>query len=132
MMRHLFLAASLLCGFLLSTPNTGTAASLAIVCVHDASPLEKLAAKEVRRYVYLRTGKLLWEGQATASSQEQEGSGGGGLVGLLVEAEVSQIANSIADKSYDIAGITSNRLLSAGTPNGILYGPRSPNYAKQK
>ncbi len=84
------------------------------------------------KLVDLRTGKLLWEGQATASSQEQEGSGGGGLVGMLVEAVVSQIANSIADKSYDIAGITSNRLLSAGTPNGILYGPRSPNYAKQK
>ena len=84
------------------------------------------------KLVDLRTGKLLWEGQATASSQEQEGSGSGGLVGMLVEAVVSQIANSIADKSYDIAGITSNRLLSAGTPNGILYGPRSPNYAKQK
>ena len=84
------------------------------------------------KLVDLRTGKLLWEGQATASSQEQEGSGGGGLVGMLVQAVVSQIANSIADKSYDIAGITSNRLLSAGTPNGILYGPRSPNYAKQK
>lgn len=84
------------------------------------------------KLVDLRTGKLLWEGQATASSQEQEGSGGGGLVGMLVEAVVSQIANSIADKSYDIAGITSNRLLSAGMPNGILYGPRSPNYAKQK
>lgn len=84
------------------------------------------------KLVDLRTGKLLWEGQATASSQEQEGSGGGGLVGMLVQAVVSQIANSIADKSYDIAGITSNRLLWAGTPNGILYGPRSPNYAKQK
>lgn len=84
------------------------------------------------KLVDLRTGKLLWEGQATASSQEQEGSGGGGLVGMLVQAVVSQIANTIADKSYDIAGITSNRLLWAGVPNGILYGPRSPNYAKQK
>lgn len=83
------------------------------------------------KLVDLRTGKLLWEGQATASSQEQENSGGGGLVGMLVQAVVSQIANSIADKSYDIAGITSNRLLWAGTSNGILYGPRSPNYGKQ-
>lgn len=83
------------------------------------------------KLVDLRSGKLLWEGQATASSQEQEGSGGGGLVGMLVQAVVSQIANTIADASYDIAGIASNRLLSAGTPNGILYGPRSPNYAKQ-
>jgi len=31
----------------------------AVVCGADASPLEKLAAKEVRRYVYVRTGALL-------------------------------------------------------------------------
>ena len=26
--------------------------------------------------------------------------------------------------------ITASRLLSAGRPNGILYGPRSPKYQK--
>jgi len=31
----------------------------AVVCVGDPMPVETLAAKEIRRYVYLRTGKLL-------------------------------------------------------------------------
>ena len=83
------------------------------------------------RLVDLRDGKLLWEGKATASSQEQDSGSSAGLVGMLVEAAINQIANTISDKSYDIAGMTSSRLLSAGTANGILYGPRSPNYGKQ-
>ncbi|MGA7777752.1 MAG: hypothetical protein WCA85_08560 [Paraburkholderia sp.] len=29
---------------------------------------------------------------------------------------------------YDVAGLTSRRLLSAGQPNGLLYGPHSPKY----
>jgi hypothetical protein len=37
---------------------------------------------------------------------------------------------TVMDQSHQIAGITSTRLLSAGVPNGILYGPRSPNYGK--
>lgn len=45
-------------------------------------------------------------------------------------AVVNQIADTITDKNYGIAGITSARLLSAGKPNGILYGPRSPKYGK--
>ena len=67
----------------------------------------------------------------TTSSQEQSSGSSAGLVGMLVEAAINQIANTISDKSYDIAGMTSSRLLSAGTANGILYGPRSPNYTKQ-
>lgn len=41
--------------------SSGAAAVLpgAIVCDPAASPLERLAAKEIRRYVYLRSGRLL-------------------------------------------------------------------------
>ncbi len=84
------------------------------------------------KLVDLRSGALLWEGKATASSAEQRSSGGGGLVGLLVEAAVNQIMETVTDRSYQIAAITNARLLSAGMPNGILYGPRSPYYAGQK
>ncbi|MBS4637211.1 MULTISPECIES: DUF799 domain-containing protein [Aeromonas] len=80
------------------------------------------------RLVDLRTGKLLWEGSASASSAEQQGNSGGGLIGMLVVAVVNQIANTLTDKGHEIAGITSVRLLSADTPNGILPGPRSPKY----
>ena len=78
-----------------------------------------------------RTGQLLWKGAATASSTEQNSGSNGGLVGLLVQALVEQIANTISDRSHQIAGITSNRLLSDRAFNGILPGPRSPRYAGQ-
>ncbi|HDL8287277.1 TPA: DUF799 domain-containing protein [Yersinia enterocolitica] len=81
------------------------------------------------KLVDLKTGKLLWSGSATASSNEGNNSSGG-IIGMLVQAAVSQIANTMTDKSHDIAAITSARMLSAGTPNGILYGPRSPQYGK--
>lgn len=76
-----------------------------------------------------RTGTLLWSGSASASSMENNSSSNG-ILGALVSAVVNQIADTMTDKSYAIAGITSARLLSAGSPNGILYGPRSPKYGK--
>ncbi|MTC56513.1 MULTISPECIES: DUF799 domain-containing protein [Providencia] len=81
------------------------------------------------KLVDARTGALLWSGSATASSTEGNSSSNG-IVGILVSAVVNQIADTMTDKSYGIAGITSVRLLSAGKPNGILYGPRSPKYGK--
>ncbi|MCX7238897.1 MAG: DUF799 domain-containing protein [Burkholderiales bacterium] len=83
------------------------------------------------KLVDLRTGKQLWTGAATASSTEGENNqNAGGLVGLLVAAVVKQIVASSTDQSHRIAAITTTRLLSAGQPRGILYGPRSPNYGK--
>ena len=81
------------------------------------------------RIVDLRTGDLLWQGGATASSAENRSSNQGGLVGLLVNAVVAQIVETASDASFKIAAIVSRRLLSA-RKNGVLYGPRSPNYQK--
>jgi hypothetical protein len=80
------------------------------------------------KLVDLKSGDVLWQGAATANSEEGSNNGGGGLIGMLVMAAVKQIANSLTDKSHDIAGITSYRLLHAGAPTGLLYGPRSPKY----
>lgn len=82
------------------------------------------------RLVDLSTGTLLWSGRASASSDEGNNNNGGGLAGLLVSAIVKQIMNNVTDASHTVAGITSFRLLSVGTPNGLLYGPRSPHYGK--
>ena len=81
------------------------------------------------RIVDLRTGQLLWQGGATASSSESRSSSQGGLAGLLVGAVVSQIIETASDTSFKYAGIASQRLLSQRN-NGVLYGPRSPNYQK--
>lgn len=77
----------------------------------------------------LRNEQQLWTGSATASSAEQQSSSGG-LVGMLVQAAVSQIFETVTDKGFDIAAITSTRLLSAESYNGLLYGPRSPKFGQ--
>lgn len=79
------------------------------------------------RLVDLRSGTTLWTGSATASSEEGNNNGGG-LIGMLITAAVKQIINTSTDAGHPIAGITSARLLSAGQPAGLLYGPRSPKY----
>ncbi|MCB4360397.1 DUF799 domain-containing protein [Quatrionicoccus australiensis] len=82
------------------------------------------------KLVDLRTGRLLWAGSATASSAEGDGNSGG-LIGLLIKAAVRQIMETVSSKGHQIAGQTSARLLSAGRPGGILFGPRSPMYLKE-
>lgn len=81
------------------------------------------------RIVDLRTGQLLWQGRAAASSKESEGANQGGLVGLLVQAVITQIVGTVTDASFKYAGVASQRLLMP-RKNGVLYGPRSPNYQK--
>ena len=82
------------------------------------------------KLVDLKTGNLLWQGAATASSDEGQSNTGGGLAGLLITAIIMQIANTTMDVSHKVAGVASQRLLFARQPNGILNGPRSPNYGK--
>ncbi len=81
------------------------------------------------KLIDLKTGATLWSGSATAVDDSGNNSGGG-LVGMLLNAVIKQIINTATDHSYAIAGVTSYRLLAAGRPNGILYGPRSPMYMK--
>ncbi|MCE4060450.1 DUF799 domain-containing protein [Pandoraea sputorum] len=76
----------------------------------------------------LRNGTKLWSGAASASNNEGNNSGGGGLIGMLITAAVKQIVNSVSNAGYTVAGTANARLLSAGRPNGMLYGPRSPKY----
>ncbi|MGE8101007.1 DUF799 domain-containing protein [Pseudomonas fluorescens] len=80
------------------------------------------------KLVDLKTGTTLWTGSASASSEEGNNNSGGGLLGALITAAVKQVINSSTDAGHPIAGITSARLLSAGHPAGLLYGPRSPKY----
>lgn len=83
------------------------------------------------KLVDLKTGQQLWKGSASASSEEgQNNQQQGGLAGLLIAAIVKQVIASTTDQSHKIAGMTTNRLMSAGQKNGLLYGPRSPNYGK--
>lgn len=79
------------------------------------------------RLVDLKSGNLLWEGSATASSEEGKDNQGG-LAGMLISAIVDQVVGSVFDKSYSVSAITTNRLLSPMKHDGVLYGPRSRLY----
>ncbi|MEP1551401.1 MAG: DUF799 domain-containing protein [Paraglaciecola sp.] len=81
------------------------------------------------KLVDLRSGELLWNGNARASSAETRGNSGG-LAGMLIQAALSQIIETISDKGFDISAIAANRLVSSTTYNGFLYGPRSPKYGQ--
>jgi len=82
------------------------------------------------KLVDLKTGDVLWQGSGRATGKEVGSSfdAGGSLIGMLVQAAVKQVAHSLTDESRDVAALASKRLLSAGPPNGLLYGPRSPKF----
>ena len=82
------------------------------------------------KLIDLRTGALLWSGKATANSEEGQSQQKGGLLSLAVAAIVKQVMATTLDQSHQVAGVASARLLSAGKPNSLLYGPRSPKYGK--
>jgi hypothetical protein len=82
------------------------------------------------RLIDLKTGALLWQGISSASSAENRGNSGGGLVGMLVEAAVNQIVETVSDTGFVISAIASNRLVSSEIHNGLLHGPRSPKYGQ--
>jgi hypothetical protein len=83
------------------------------------------------RLVDLKTNAVLWTGNASASSAEQQNHNQGGLAVMLVSALVRQIVGTVTDHSHPMAGLTSQRLLRAGRPHGLLHGPRSPHYRQE-
>lgn len=81
------------------------------------------------RLIDLRSGALLWEGKAKASATERRAAAGaGGVIGILISAIVFQIIDDSTNAAHAEAGYMNQRLLSAGQPAGLLYGPRSPKY----
>jgi hypothetical protein len=99
--------------------------------VYQVINSESLVAVQAK-LVDLKSDKVLWTGAAQASSAESNQQQQGGVVGLLITALVKQVIASTTDESHKIAGTATARLLSAGQQNGLLYGPRSPNYGKDK
>ena len=88
-------------------------------------------ASEVRvaveaRIVDLRSGDLLWQGSAMATSAEQQQQAQGGLLGVLIAAAVKQVMNNATDAALTYAVLANQRALGAPRYNGVLPGPRSP------
>lgn len=80
------------------------------------------------KLIDIKSGAKLWEGTATAI--EDSSSGQSSLLGMLVSAVISQVANTISDRSYDLAVRADAYLFSRNCRDCILYGPYSPHYGK--
>lgn len=73
------------------------------------------------RLVDVKTGELLWE--STAIAQQSSSDGGGGLVGALVSAIVTQVmASTIADPTPNLARQANNLAINSQV-RGMLDGP---------
>lgn len=83
------------------------------------------------KLVDLKNGALLWSGAAQASSLEKEQNQQGGLAVILISAVIKQVIASSREDGHRYAEVATGRLFATGTSNnGLLYGPRSPNYGK--
>ena len=80
------------------------------------------------KLIDIKSGAKLWEGTATAI--EDSSSGQSSLLGMLVSAVITQVANTISDRSYDLAVRADAYLFSRNCHDCILYGPYSPHYGK--
>jgi hypothetical protein len=78
------------------------------------------------RLIDTRTGITLWQGKASASDGENN-QNQGGLIGLLIQGIIKQIANSVSNPGYQVGRVANLRLLNTGK-GGLLPGPRSPNF----
>ncbi|WP_169764441.1 DUF799 domain-containing protein [Campylobacter mucosalis] len=76
----------------------------------------------------LRSQKLLW--QKSAYAQTDSGGGNSGIVGMLISAVVTQIANSISDASYDLANQAMWQLYAPDCSNCLLRGYRAKHFGE--
>ena len=91
----------------------GAAAAQTVDCPPDAPATVKLAAREVRRYVYLRTGKVLAiRGDPPDRSDR---SGRSDSIALAVDATLGPEAFRLRGDGHALA-------ITGGSPVAVLYG----------
>lgn len=80
------------------------------------------------KLVDVKTGLTLWDGTVTA--QQSSGDSGGGIIGALITAAVTQVVNSASDPAHDVSSMANFQLF---TPKnyGLLYGPYFPKDKEQ-
>lgn len=127
MLLHRGLLFCLLCALAVATVRAEPPP--AVVHAEDASFVERLAAKEVRRYVYLRTGKLL------PITTDIKAGGGAIVVGakdrpvvrnLLSDAKLKKRVEELAAEQYILKTLQHDGrpvlLVAGGDGIGTLYG----------
>ncbi len=77
------------------------------------------------RLVDVKSGITLWKGEATC--QVNSSDGGGGIIGMMISAAITQVISSSSDQAHDICPQANAQLLTT-RDRGLLYGPRHPEY----
>jgi hypothetical protein len=80
------------------------------------------------KLVDVKTGTTLWENKIL--HQVNSGDSGGGLIGAVVTAAVSQALNSSTDQAHSLCPAANTQLFRLKN-RGLLYGPRHPNYLSE-
>ncbi len=75
--------------------------------------------------VDVKTGETLWKN--TALHQVGSGDGGGGPIGMLISAAVTQAISSSTDQAHKICPMANSQLLQTKN-QGLLYGPYHPKF----
>jgi hypothetical protein len=75
------------------------------------------------RLLDVKTGLTLWEGSVVA--QKSSGDSGGGIIGALVTAALTQVINSATDPAHE-ASSQANFQLFTPKDRGLLHGPYFP------
>jgi len=75
------------------------------------------------RLVDVKTGTLLWGGNVSIA--QGSGDSGGGIIGALITAAVTQVINSAGDPAHDLSA-TANRQMFRNDGHGLLHGPYFP------
>jgi len=86
-----------------SSPAEPAARTPAIICPPDAPPMVKLAAKELRRYIFLRTDKLL-------------------PIANKGEGITLQLDKNLAAQQYRLKGDGRTLAITGGSEVAVLYG----------
>lgn len=82
------------------------------------------------KLVDLHSGKTIWNKQTKFI--KSSGDSGGGIIGMLVTAVITQIVNESTDQAYQASMIADNILFATNCNDCILYGTYSPNFNKDQ
>jgi hypothetical protein len=79
--------------------------------------------------VDVKTGTTLWQNHALY--QVSSDDAGGGIIGMLINAAITQIINSSTDQAHKICPQANAQLLTMKN-QGLLYGPYHPEYMTEQ
>jgi hypothetical protein len=72
------------------------------------------------------TGETLWEGRSQAV--QSSGDSGGGIIGALLTAALTQMLSSASDNAHNLA-VQANSRMVFDAETGLLFGPYSPAHS---